>query len=104
MKRLKNFPVLIVLLVSGARLFAAETFPLIKGVESQPLLAQVGRLQGALQFIGQPLPENVRAQLASASQKSSASEVELAVQQALDPLCVGEVILQTNGAVTFTPV
>ena len=103
MKRIKNYATLLALLVGGTQLFAAEPFPLIDGVESQPLLAQVGRLQEALQFIGQPLPEKIHEQLAQASQKSSASEIEIAVQHALDPLCVGEVVLQTNGAVTFTP-
>jgi hypothetical protein len=90
------------ILISSA-LPAAETFPLVRAVEKQPLLAQVSRLQEALEFIGQPLKAAVREQLAAAAHQDSAAGVAAAIQSALDPLCLGAVSVQTDGSLEFTP-
>jgi hypothetical protein len=91
------------LVAVGPKLFAAENLPLVHGVETQPLLAQVKRLEDAMEFIGQPLSEKVREQLRQARQEKTINGIDVAIQTALDPLCVGTVVLETNGEVSFTP-
>ena len=95
-----RFHIFILLFAFAAPVHAE--LPLVHQVEVQPLLAQVQRLQEALEFIGQPLPSAVRAQLAAAAKKNPA-DVAAAVQRALDPLCLGAVTVLTNGALNFSP-
>ncbi len=91
------------MLLITATIRGAEDFPQMPAVEKQPLLAQVSRLQEAMEFIGQPLPPAVREQLADAARQDSAMSVAAAIQRALDPLCLGAVNVQADGSLEFTP-
>jgi hypothetical protein len=75
----------LVLLMLCAAAFAAEQVPVAE-VEGQPLAANAQRLMQALDFLGAPLPADVRAAVASAAQARDADKL----QEVLDPhvLCV----------------
>jgi hypothetical protein len=62
----------------------AEDLPPIEDVEAQPLLAQVKRLEEALQFVGSPLSAEESAALEKARGLPS-GEAALAVEKVLDP-------------------
>ncbi len=72
-------------------------------VAAQPLLAQIERVQEAMEFLGQPLPMDVRAQLDALDPSDPNSDVEKQVQQILDPLILGEVTIPEQGELRFTP-
>lgn len=77
--------------------------PQVRDVERQPLLAQVSRLQEAMEFIGQPLSPQVRDRLNAAARETSDVKAAGAIQRILDPLCLGAVVVQTNGSLHFQP-
>jgi hypothetical protein len=91
------------LLLCVVGLAAPIPWPPVSGVERQPLLAQISRLQEAMDFIGHPFPQRVREQLAVAARGDSDAAVAEAVQQALDPLCLGTVTVQADGSLVFQP-
>jgi hypothetical protein len=72
----------------GAGTATADTLPLIETVEAQPLLAQVQRLTQTLDDLGSPLSAETRAALERATQETDDQRAVLAVQEALDPLCL----------------
>ena len=72
-------------------------------VEAQPLKAQVKRVSQALEFLGHPLPASARLQLEKADRMNGDAEVANAVQQILDPLTIGEVIIPESGEIHFIP-
>jgi hypothetical protein len=47
----------------------ADSWPVIGNVEAQPLLAQVKRLDAALEYLGQPLPAVTRSAVANLTEK-----------------------------------
>lgn len=63
---------------------AAETLPLVKGVEWQPFAAQVQRLTDALEFLGQPFTAAEKQAMVSALQENDADKL----QSALDTRCL----------------
>jgi hypothetical protein len=94
---------LLLLGLAGVALGGAELQPPGQDVERQPLLAQVSRLQEALEFIGQPMSQRVRDELSAAVLGNSDVIVAEAVQRTLDPLCVGTATVQTNRSLNFQP-
>jgi hypothetical protein len=86
-------------------LTAAESSPLptVRGVEWQPLAAQVRRVAEALEAVGAPLPDASRRALdAALADRDPARAVE-AVQQALDPLCLVSVNINPEMRVKVAP-
>ena len=66
----------------------AQDLPVVRGVEFQPLAAQVERVVQALELAGSPLGKEQHAALQAAlSTKDRAAAVEK-IQQVLDPLCL----------------
>src|SRR5947209_14350155 len=57
-------------------------------VPAQPLVAHVNQLQEALDYLGTPLPDQVKAALADAAKAGDDAKTSAAVQAALDPLCL----------------
>ncbi len=101
---IRQFVLTALMLFSAAVSFAPPIpWSLVKNVEQQPLLAQVSRLQEAMEFIGHPFPQQVREQLAVAARAGSDAAVAVAVQQTLDPLCLGTVRVQADGSLEFQP-
>lgn len=72
-------------------------------VEAQPLLAQVKRLQQALEFLGQPVSAETKKTLDSLRESDGPAKVSEAVQKSLDPLCIARVELDADGVTKVTP-
>ena len=89
-------------LLPAAFMSAAEpVFPIVKTVETQPLLAQVKRLDLALQALGQPLPTEARKVIAEL--KAVDPNGPATLQKLLDPLCLAVVEIGDKGVEKVTP-
>ncbi|HXT59344.1 MAG TPA: CehA/McbA family metallohydrolase [Pirellulales bacterium] len=67
---------------------AADELPIVRGVEPQPLKAQVARVVQALDLLGNPLPADQKAALEKALKAPDSADSVEQVQAALDPLCL----------------
>ncbi len=72
--------------------------PVITGVEAQPLLVQVQRVEEALSFLGEPLPEEEHAAL-GALKAGDGEKAAAAVQEILDPHCLAVVNINPEARV-----
>jgi hypothetical protein len=86
-----------ILLLSALRLFSQDN-PAVAGVEAQPLLVQVQRLEEALTFLGEPLSEKDHAALA-ALKPGDGEKVAATVQQVLDAHCLAFVNINPEARV-----
>ena len=87
-------------LVSSSR---ADELPRVEGVEAQPLVASARRVGEALEGLGEPLSAAVRARLDAALTLPDRRATVLAVQEALDPLCLIGVTINPESRVKATP-
>src|SRR5207249_2361568 len=71
----------------------ANDLPVIEKVEGQPLGAQAQRLIDAMDYLGAPLP----AQQKEVLQRAINDRDSMAIQRALDPLCIAGVRLNREG-------
>jgi hypothetical protein len=69
-------------------------------VDRQPLLAQVKRVQEALDLLGTPLSRQDKEALAAASKEPDDAKAVAAVQAVLDRLCLAHVRIQNNQKMT----
>jgi hypothetical protein len=90
----------VVLLLAAAAAPAEDKLTIVPEVDAQPLRAQVRRIVQALEFVGAPLSEQVREQLAAASQ---ADDAVTKIQEVLDPLCLVEVHINPEARVKVAP-
>ena len=79
----------------------AADWPVVSTVEAQPLLAQVQRLDQALSFLGQPLPEETRKALA-ALKPANGDQTVTEVQKLLDNRCMAAVEIGSEGVAKVT--
>ena len=79
------FPLFLLLTTSIAR---ADKLPIVPDVPAQPLAAQVTRVVEALDQLGQPLPDDVKAQIAQASKALDDPSSVKKIQELLDPFCL----------------
>ena len=77
----------------------AGDLPVVAGVEFQPLSAQVRRVAEALELLGEPLPDAARARLDAATRAGDPAAGVGAIQEALDPLCLIEVVINPESRV-----
>jgi hypothetical protein len=80
--------VLVVAVAAAAQLAAAPGLPMVKGVEAQPLAAQVRRLVEAMDYSGAPFDQNARQALDAALARADPELSSEAIQQILDPHCL----------------
>ena len=73
---------------------AGETNQIIANVEAQPLMAQVGRVLAALDYLGSPAAPEVKAAVDKARQAPNSESASALLQQAMDPLCL--LVVQIN--------
>lgn len=92
----------VTIVLSTPVLFAAE-LPQVKNVEAQPLLASIGRLIEAMDYVGSPLPQSVAVELKKLSAADDSNLVTRRVQELLDPLCLAGVSLKENGPPLVKP-
>jgi len=73
------------------------TWPTVKQVESQPLLAQIKRVSEALDSLGAPLSDEKKKQIRDLANEKDAAKLTARIQELLDELCVVAVDLPKNG-------
>src|SRR5207247_8529127 len=71
-----------------ASLALADDLPIVRGVEAQPLKAQVQRVAQALELLGEPLTEEQQAALDRAIANPNADDAIEAIQKVLDQRCL----------------
>ncbi|MCA9138266.1 MAG: hypothetical protein KDB00_15950, partial [Planctomycetales bacterium] len=79
--------------------YGQDEVPIVYRVPKQPLLAATNRLVQAMEFAGAPLSAQVNAALESAAKLPKDADVSLAIQQALDPLCLATVHINAESRV-----
>src|SRR5881394_2255672 len=67
---------------------AAPAAPLVKGVEWQPLAAQVERVFEALDYLGSPVSSEIKTDFEQLQQGKGDEAAVEKVQKLLDPLCL----------------
>lgn len=82
---------------------SASNLPLVKGVELQPLAAQVARVADALELVGTPLSSAERGTLRTAAADNDAARGVVAIQSVLDNHCVAGVQLVSREKIVATP-
>lgn len=75
---------------------AQTPWPQVERVDGQPLLLQAKRLAEALDYIGNPLPDAVKQQLADLANKSDSDAIAQKLQELLDPLCIAAVDIENK--------
>ena len=80
-----------------------QKIPISDAVTAQPLLAQVKRLDQALDAIGDPLSETIKSSLKALQPEQGDATVTAAVQKLLDPLCLLAVGINQDGSITVLP-
>lgn len=98
-RRLVVFGLLVASEVVGGEL------PRVQRVESQPLLAQMGRLRTAMRTIGTPLPKEIEDGLEQLRGQAVPDDARTAaeVQNLLDPLCLTAVEIPLEGRLKVVP-
>jgi hypothetical protein len=86
-------------LVGGLAVAHGADLPLVADVPAQPLKAQVRRVVDALQFLGEPLPQERRTSLDKALALTDEVEAVAAIQKALDPLVIAGVSVNPESRV-----
>jgi hypothetical protein len=84
------FPLFTTILLLQAFTTNAQTTPLppVKGVDMQPLAAQVKRVAEALEYLGAPLSDSESLALEKATSETDSTKAGAAIQQILDPHCL----------------
>jgi len=91
--------VFVLCLVVSSMAVAADPLPMVSKVAAQPLAAHVKQLSEALNYLGNPLSEEISKKLAIAlSETDPAKQVEM-IQQILDPLCLVGVTINPESRV-----
>jgi hypothetical protein len=88
--------VFLIEIVNGLR---AQTLPLVRELELQPLAAQVGRVVEALKLAGTPLADEQEAALRRALDEADDVAAVASIQQVLDPLCLVGVTINPESRV-----
>jgi hypothetical protein len=84
--------------VSGA-VATADDLPLVRGIEAQPLKAQVKRIAEALDYLGEPLTREQRAELDKAVGLAEEDKAAEAIQKVLDARCLAGVSINPESRV-----
>jgi len=95
-------PILIALLLLPGFIRAAE-LPVVTGIETQPLNAQVRRVTDALDLAGAPLGADEKTALTSAANLTDADAASAKIQAVLDPHCLIEATINPEMRVKIAP-
>src|SRR6266850_3285498 len=79
---------LVLLLYLATTLARADDLPIVRGVEAQPLKAQVKRVADALELLGEPLTKDQQTALDKAVANMNADDAIEAIQKILDQRCL----------------
>src|SRR5215204_602160 len=78
---------------------AADPLPIVSKVALQPLAAHVKQLAEALDFLGNPLPDEVKTKLTIALAEAVPEKQVQLIQEVLDPLCLMGVTINPESRV-----
>src|SRR5436853_7150464 len=76
-----------------------DDLPIVRGVEAQPLKAQVKRVAEALDLLGEPLTKDQQAALDKAIANTNADDAIEAIQKVLDQRCLAGVDINPESRV-----
>lgn len=82
---------------------SAADLPRVTNVDIQPLAAQVKRISDSLDSLGQPIPAKTQESLKKALSETNPAKAVLAIQDALDPLCLAYVNINPESRVKADP-
>ena len=82
-----------------ARAASADELPILRGVEAQPLKAQVRRVAEALEYLGEPLSAEDKRALDKAAAIMNEDEATEAIQKVLDKRCLAGVNINPESRV-----
>lgn len=88
--------------LTGGSAVRADDAALVRGVELQPLAAQVERVVQAMELAGAPISSDVRKALDAALAEEREADAVAGIQRALDPLCVATVHINPESRVKAT--
>jgi hypothetical protein len=88
MRRFTRFSWIPVLILIVPPLARADRLPIVADAPAQPLAAQVKRVVEALDQLGEPLPDEVKAKIAGASAALDDPDTAATIQEILDPYCL----------------
>lgn len=91
-----------VMSLTHANLLAID-IPRVSNVDFQPLAAQVKRITDSLDSLGQPLTPAAQNLLKQALEQTDQAKAVLAIQDALDPLCIAYVNINPESRVKADP-
>lgn len=74
----------------------------VPDLPAQPLAAQIRRVVEALEFVGQPLPEEAREAIEARVERLDDPTTPIALQRLLDPLCLAEITINPESRVKAT--
>jgi hypothetical protein len=94
---LPSFISLAAFFIAGAA--SADDLPILRGVEAQPLKAQVRRVAEALEYLGEPLSAEDRRDLDKAAAVMNEDEATEAIQKVLDKRCLAGVSINPESRV-----
>jgi hypothetical protein len=97
------FAASLAVLASSSPSLRGDDLPIVAGVPHQPVSAQAGRVAEALSFLGQPLDPERRTALDRAREDQDEARGALAIQEALDPLCLVGVTINPESRVKAMP-
>ena len=89
----------LIVLVISAIARAADSLPIVSKVPSQPLAAHVKQLTEALDYLGNPLPEETKLKLTIALAEAVPEKQVQLIQEVLDPLCLFGVTINPESRV-----
>jgi hypothetical protein len=90
----------ILMLLTVLSASAQRSLPIVTHLESQPLLSQSMRLQEALNFLGNPLPETVVSKLKRLQKEKPGPEMLAKIQHILDPYCIAFIHINSQENIT----
>lgn len=88
------------LLLLGPLAFA---LPAVTEIDFQPVGVHIQRLQEALEYLGEPLPDEITASLRAAIKEEDQELALQMVQDALDPLCLLDIVINPESRVKVGP-
>ncbi|NOY41782.1 MAG: CehA/McbA family metallohydrolase [Planctomycetes bacterium] len=77
----------------------AQALPQVSDIDYQPVSVHVQRLREALQYLGQPVSDEIAKQLDQAAEAENNNEALEIIQEALDPLCLIDIQINPESRV-----
>ena len=91
--------VLFALTILSAAMLPAQELPKVEKVEAQPLVAQVGRVVQAMDYLGAPISAADKQRLQAAMEQLDSTRAVAQIQYVLDRYCLFDVFINPESRV-----